>query len=159
MSIASDKMIPGRERTNVVRVYSYRDQNPQGTLYNPYYNEEIVFGSLTQLVLALEKQMDETDFPQASTQSRLFREKPKMMNRSVIREQFQLDADAKVLATFHLKVHFRQSSSWQGELLWVEGRQQAAFRSVLELIKLIDNTMPRTTQSNSDQADEVAGIS
>ena len=51
------------------------------------------------------------------------------------------------VATFELKILFRQHASWQGTILWKEGRQEQSFRSVLELIHLMDNAL--RTQENS----------
>ena len=41
------------------------------------------------------------------------------------------------IATFLVTVLFRQSASWQGTVLWVEGKKSEDFRSVLDLLKLI----------------------
>ena len=43
--------------------------------------------------------------------------------------------------TFLLRVLFRQNGSWQGSVLWMEGRQEQPFRSVLELILLMDSAL------------------
>ena len=43
--------------------------------------------------------------------------------------------------TFELKILFRQHSSWQGILLWKEKRISHNFRSVLELVILIDSAL------------------
>ena len=45
------------------------------------------------------------------------------------------------LATFQSTVLFRQNASWQGSLIWREKELDAPFRSVLELIGLIDNAL------------------
>ncbi len=49
-------------------------------------------------------------------------------------------ADGKV-ATFTLKLLFRQNASWQGSVLWNEGNSEETFRSVLELLLLMDNAL------------------
>lgn len=49
--------------------------------------------------------------------------------------------DEGKLATFSLKLLFRQNVSWQGSVLWCEGNSEEAFRSVLELLLLIDNAL------------------
>ena len=45
------------------------------------------------------------------------------------------------LATFQLRVLFRQNASWQGSLIWVDQRMDAQFRSVLELVRLMDSAL------------------
>ncbi|MBR5319181.1 MAG: hypothetical protein IKU46_06265 [Peptococcaceae bacterium] len=51
------------------------------------------------------------------------------------------------IATFKVKVLFRQSASWQGKLIWIEGKQEIAFRSALELVKLMDSALPQPPAS------------
>ena len=50
------------------------------------------------------------------------------------------------LATFELKILFRQHASWQGTIVWKEGRQEQSFRSVLELVHLMDSALRATEE-------------
>ncbi|MBQ5683858.1 MAG: hypothetical protein IIV26_10075, partial [Peptococcaceae bacterium] len=70
MSIASLKVVPEDMRTSIIRIYNYRDRNPQGTFYNLYYGQEIVFENLTQLLFTMEKLMDQMGYPEASVRTR-----------------------------------------------------------------------------------------
>ena len=45
------------------------------------------------------------------------------------------------MATFKLSILFRQNSSWQGSVLWLEEDSEAQFRSALELVKLVDSVL------------------
>ena len=45
------------------------------------------------------------------------------------------------LASFSIRLLFRQNASWQGILTWIEGGQEQYFRSVLELVLLMDNAL------------------
>jgi hypothetical protein len=45
------------------------------------------------------------------------------------------------LATFHLRILFRQNASWQGTIRWLEGKKEKSFRSVRELLFLIDSAI------------------
>lgn len=144
MSIASLKVVPEDIRTSIIRVYSYQNKNMQGLFYNPYYGEELAFGSLTRLFLLMEDLMDAIDCPQASVRSRRFTPKTaKDTEQIIIAEQLQLPPDQPVIATFKLKVLFRQGASWQGKLLWVDAEKEQPFRSALELIKLLDSALPQ----------------
>jgi hypothetical protein len=42
-------------------------------------------------------------------------------------------------ATFIVQIHYRENSTWQGQILWKEENESKPFRSELELIKLIDS--------------------
>lgn len=45
------------------------------------------------------------------------------------------------LATFYVRILFRQNASWQGTVLWSEGSQEERFRSALELALLLDSAL------------------
>ena len=45
------------------------------------------------------------------------------------------------LGTFIIRVQHRQNSSWQGRITWVEEDKTLSFRSVWEMMKLIDEEM------------------
>lgn len=47
-------------------------------------------------------------------------------------------------ATFIIRVQYRQHSSWQGEIVWVDGGRRRYFESVLELVRLIDKALEKT---------------
>ena len=143
MSIASLKVVPEDWRTSIIRVHSYADKNLQGTFFNPHYGEEIAFGNLTRLLLLMENYMDEIDCPQASIKSRSFGTRQQPAERITIAETTPPDLEQEAIATFKVKVLFRQGASWQGKISWLEGGQESAFRSALELIKLMDSAIPQ----------------
>ena len=43
--------------------------------------------------------------------------------------------------TFTLEVKDTQAHSWQGKIKWIEGQKEECFRSVLELITLLDSVI------------------
>ena len=45
------------------------------------------------------------------------------------------------MATFIIRVRFRQNTSWQGEAVWLEQDRKAYFRSALELLRMIDDAL------------------
>ncbi len=54
--------------------------------------------------------------------------------------------------TFYLKVQYRNNTSWQGTLQWLDGRKSRRFRSVLELANLIyDTKQKRTDGADNDK--------
>jgi hypothetical protein len=44
-------------------------------------------------------------------------------------------------AKFIIHVKFRQNSTWQGEIKWVDKDKTQYFRSSLEMVKLIDRAL------------------
>ncbi|MBQ2659031.1 MAG: hypothetical protein IJF87_10755 [Erysipelotrichaceae bacterium] len=54
------------------------------------------------------------------------------------------------LGTFIVRVQHRQNSSWQGRLTWVEENKTVYFRSVWELMKLANDALEHSKQSEND---------
>ena len=111
----------------IVCVDSYEKRILQGRL-NGTGPEEIAFSSLAELLVRLEEQPDEAQMPGTD---------------------FYLDSPTQQLspirkgakATFELQILFRQHSSWQGLLKWREKNIEQSFKSVLELILLMDSAL------------------
>ena len=53
-------------------------------------------------------------------------------------------AGEKGKGTFVIKVLNTQNATWQGTIDWLEGERSEAFRSALELIKLVDSALSPT---------------
>lgn len=51
---------------------------------------------------------------------------------------------------FELEILFRQNYSWQGRLRWLAGGKEATFRSVLELIVVLETTLARISLRDSE---------
>ena len=47
----------------------------------------------------------------------------------------------KTGCTFVLEIKDTQAQSWQGKVKWIEGQKEETFRSVLELITLLDSVV------------------
>ncbi len=156
MSIASLHTIPEDMKTSYIRIHSYQDKNPVGTFYNLYYGKEIAFGNLTRLLFLLEDMMDAMGSPEVSVQSRRFNNIPKQPERASMEEYPQLQPEQKVIATFKIKVLFRRSASWQGTVSWAEEQKEVSFRSVLELVKLLDSALPQPEPCSQAACSEVA---
>ena len=124
------------------KIRLYVDSYDQGVIKGKYIppgqEESRPFSSLVRFLVETESMLDEARFPQAFTAKRTF---------------CSLDAAAPEgggaggsvctgkRATFDIRLLFRQHTSWQGTITWVEGRGEQSFRSVLELILLIDSAL------------------
>ena len=119
----------------LVCIDSYHNGNPQGRLYNDYAGD-CRFESLSQMLLQTEEMLDDLQTPQAYTCCRRFSH----LVESILTpcgNTIRRGAEA----TFELRVIFRQHTSWQGTILWLEQQQEQSFRSVLEMILLIDSAL------------------
>jgi hypothetical protein len=55
------------------------------------------------------------------------------------------------IATFLIYVQFRQFSSWQGQLTWMEGRKRRIFLSVVELLRLMDDAIAASGEETGSE--------
>lgn len=54
------------------------------------------------------------------------------------------EKQAEKKATFVVKILYRDHSTWQGKLKWVEGGKEQTFRSELELLHLMSSASERS---------------
>lgn len=115
---------------------SYEEGVLKGRIFNPCRDME-PFSSLSQLLIKVEQLLDEQQMPQSYTEPRTFSSmlepSPSGSSPSRVRRGAR--------ATFELQVIFRQHTSWQGLLQWREGNLEQSFRSVLELVLLMDSAL------------------
>jgi len=122
-------------RTTIVCVDTYENDVPKGKIYNPFLTGGASFQSLMQFILQMENLLDEMRFPQSFTAKREFA--PVESAPAPTAEQ----ATTGDLATFSVRVLFRQNASWQGSVTWLETGQEESFRSTLELLMLMHGAM------------------
>lgn len=56
----------------------------------------------------------------------------------------------KSVKTFVIQVRGTDNNTWQGTVDWVEEKKAVAFRSVLELIRLMDSSIGIQGKQNTD---------
>lgn len=119
----------------VVCVDTYENGVPSGRFFNSLQETES-FSSLSQLLIRMEAMLDDQRTPQSYAAHRTFTDRM---------DQLEKDCPAVsgkgVRATFELKILFRQHASWQGAVVWKEQKKEESFRSVLELIHLLDSAL------------------
>lgn len=91
------------------------DGQVKGSISGGGIKTPIPFTSLSRMLLLLDEQMDITS-----------REEPSRTGQPLSAPSFEIE------------ILFRQNYSWQGKVRWPAGRKEAAFRSVLELIMIIE---------------------
>lgn len=114
-----------------------------GRLYHRFQKRPSEFSNLMQMIRLMENLFDELSFPQASTMSRSFfqRETEAREEMAKVICHHNLMHFAGREATLLVSVRFRQNSTWQGELFWVEGGEVQNFFSTLDFIKIIDKIL------------------
>ncbi len=133
-----ERFTPCGSRVCVLKIMSYESKNPVGILQNPNFDSDMAFRSLAELVFAMENLFDDINSPQRTMEPRGGVRQPELRPAEA--------ADGKPLATFTVNVMFRQNASWQGNVIWTETRRESQFRSLLELIALMDSVLAPDAQ-------------
>ena len=132
------RMCGNEYRTIVACVDSYEGKVLRGRLYNAALHEAAPFANLMQFLLQVESLLEQLQFPQSFDTSRTF---SRPAAKPVETGGLPGSRDG-ACATVRIRILFRQNASWQGTVSWLEGGQEEGFRSVLELVKLMDSALP-----------------
>ena len=129
-------------RKTLVCVDSYENGVLKGRFFDAWQETE-VFDSLAQFLIRMEQLLDHRQEPQSYTQARTF--DSFLIPREPEGPSSRLRRGN--LATFEMQILFRQHASWQGNLIWRETGMEQSFRSVLELVILMDSALRSTGRS------------
>lgn len=136
-------------RNTMVCVDSYEGDVLKGRLYNAFFDGEVAFGSVMAFIRSVETMLEQMNFPQAYEQKRTF-------TGNTSEEQYlsPLSTEGKrgKVATFEMKIFFRQNASWQGTLRWLEQEKEESFRSALELFILMDSALTSDVEQETNIA-------
>lgn len=61
----------------------------------------------------------------------------------------QIDRQQGKKATFIVQIQFRQNATWQGTVTWAEKNETSHFRSALELLKMMDESIAAGEEEKS----------
>ena len=152
----SSQLYIGTQNGIVVCINQVSRLHMSGIFYHSYSLEGIPFADLEQLLFCMEQFYNELGFPYPSTNERRFQEaiagsaaRPSgdssQYTEPEKREKIMKDEELLMkhgdLGSFIIRVQHRQNSSWQGRITWIEKNQTVYFRSVWEMIKLIENAI------------------
>lgn len=118
------------------------DSYQHGELKGRYYNLGLAggsrkFESLAQFLVSAENLFDSINFPQAFAAKRSFAPSSDVASGEYAASESRTGGQG----TFIIRLLFRQHTSWQGSVTWLEGGGEQTFRSVLELILLMDSAL------------------
>ena len=114
MLISMSTGVPYDISIYTVSIDSYMNKSLRGSFINNHYGDEVSFNSTVEMLFSMEQIMNMTGSP----------------------NEYDKKGD---IATFYIKIRFRQNASWQGNITWREGGKTEDFRSVFELLKIIDS--------------------
>lgn len=122
-----------------------------GRLYTAFHNDPYEIRGTRQLLRIIDQFLDETMMVPRMEERRSFVPiSPSGRNWNIERQIPQEPAVFRgQLATFRIRMCFRQNTSWQGEALWEEQGKIIRFRSALELILALDDVLEMLHQQKT----------
>jgi len=128
----------------------YEDGLMRGELHSQYLETPFVFFDLVRMIEKMEEIFDLKGFPQAFLKSRTFNEtgpatrKSRPVKNYAMKDIMELKTTEGLdvsKCTFEIAVRFRQNATWQGQITWAEKDLKQNFRSVLEMLRLMDEAL------------------
>ena len=141
-----EKILANAYHTTTVCVNGYEGSIPRGRLYHLSQSGAIPFQGVIPFLTRMEELLNRMNFPQPFTAERAFR---KVEPEQAMPQQGEREPWGEI-ATFSLKVIFRQNSSWQGTITWLEQGREESFRSVLELCMLLNSALAGSGSARSE---------
>lgn len=139
--MGNSKFTPTAKNVMTIRVRSYENGCIKGVFTSSENLDEIEFCGAIPLILAMENVMDITNTPQRGEESRSFAQAGQRHEPFPELQKRLPHIKGPLLGTFQIHVLFRQNATWQGRMVWVEKNMEASFRSVLELLRLLDSAL------------------
>ena len=139
----------------VLCIRRLEEGEPEGEFYHSYSHRPVPFRSVGQMVKRMEQLYDWLRFPYPGTNSRSFGEEKKLERQT--EERIKTMTDEELLSkhgdigTFIVRVQHRQNSSWQGRITWMEEDRTLQFRSVWEMIQLIESAVDRVSSPEENE--------
>jgi hypothetical protein len=103
---------------------------------------QICSNSIWDLIKSIENDLSANRFPQSAVQYRTWGAGAVSARRAQASSAGGRQAAAGLEIdgpTFEVRVLYRQNATWQGTVKWMEGRQTRQFRSMNELLSLMDD--------------------
>ena len=127
----------GDIKTFTIYIDSFSDSVISGEFFNPFKMGVESFNGLTALVLRIDECLNTDNVPQHFSNVRTFYPSASVQEEGALPIRF----GSGKIATFSVNILYRQNASWQGTITWLEEKVTQHFRSVLELIYLVDNAL------------------
>ena len=129
----------------IIHLFNRPGEQVYGQVYSVYYDNFMEFCGILQLLRAMESLFDSLDMPQAAYENRelspLRHVKKKDEDQKIERHAKRKIVMGEERASFMVHVVYRQYNTWQGTITWIEENITSRFKSVLEMLKLMDDVV------------------
>lgn len=144
----------------VICVDSYNQASMKGRAYFGGEQEPTLFRDVCPILIRYNQFLDFLNVPQASTEMRTFfpnkRRKQWQSDRGegLVLEKTTAGYKNGEKATFVVHVEYRQNSTWQGNVTWIEQGETKNFRSALELMIMMESALDQEEGKDLDLVEE-----
>lgn len=150
------------------------EQRLKGRFYHFYSESAMEFVNMDELVFKMETFFNDINFPYPSNSQRVFGgrtwkgrkpgkcggteessglqeslrlpENRRQQERRMVMKEEELLCRHGDIGTFIIRVQQRQNCSWQGRITWSDKNQTVNFRSIWEMIRLIEDALNTVSQ-------------
>ena len=122
-----------------------------GRFYHAYQEEAVLFKSLGEMLFRMEAFFDDLNFPRRGNSQRTFIEHGGAAGAAHIQQKEKVMSDQELLGrhglqeTFIVRVQHRQNNTWQGRITWADKNKTLTFRSIWEMVHLMENALNEDT--------------
>lgn len=137
--------IPYKMRHFQLCIDSFEKEEPEGRLYSGINQSACEFNSVMPLLHAIEDQLNkDSSMPRFEENRSLCscQEIPYEVNWRNLR------CIPGRMANFMLEINFRQNTTWQGEITWIEKKRSVCFRSALEMLFILTDALKDLIKKN-----------
>ena len=134
-----------RAKDFVVSITSRKGMSIQGVVTHLISQQSQEFRSLLELISLLHDRLDEMGIPVAGVELRSW---PKLHLTLERKGDYGLDEKPDVKketrvgdSAFLVRIIFRQNATWMGEIHWLNGEKKIYFRSLMEMIMLMQDAL------------------
>ena len=143
----------GMPNAVVLCIDEFVNDDLSGRIYHSYQVEATKIVNKIDALEKMERLFNELNFPFPGNNERHFVKQEEHIEREKKEKMVKDDEILEMhgdLGTFIIRVQHRQNSSWQGRITWVEEDKTLYFRSIWEMMKLIDEAMEKYRPVDED---------
>ena len=132
-------------------VDSRQHHDLQGEVWHELSGDVFRYVSVQQLLLFVDRHLDRYGYLPPTHRMRRWTGQADWSDE----EEFTVSPrlrkkEQATIPSFVVRVQFRQNATWQGTIQWLEGGQTTAFRSTLELIRLMEQVVDQCDLPGSE---------